>query len=62
MRNLLIFLFISFNGFTQTFEFKENGKYNKNGIIRVDSLRPLYYEENNAIESNLTFARCWKPT
>tara|TARA_X000001036_G_scaffold419429_1_gene439258 strand:- start:239 stop:616 length:378 start_codon:yes stop_codon:yes gene_type:complete len=56
MRNLLIFLFISFNGFTQTFEFKENGKYNKNGIIRVDSLRPLYYEENNAIESNLTFA------
>ena len=53
---LILLLFISFNGFSQTFEFKANGEYNKNGIIRVDSLKHLYYEENNAIENNLAFA------
>ena len=56
MKKLFILLFISFNTFSQTFEFKANGKYNKNGIIRVDSLRPLNYEENNSIENNLAYA------
>ena len=49
----ILSLFISFKGFGQTFEFKSNGNYNKNGIIRVDSLRSINYEEINAIESNL---------
>ncbi len=51
----ILLLFISFNGFSQTFEFKANGKYNKSGIISVDSLKPLYYQENNAIKGNLEF-------
>ena len=57
MRILFILLLsISFKGFSQTFEFKANGNYNKNAIIRVDSLRSLNYEENYAIESSLEFA------
>ena len=57
MRILFILLLsISFKGFGQTFEFKTNGNYNKNGIIRVDSLMSLNYKENYAIESSLEFA------
>jgi len=52
----ILLLFISFKGFGQTFEFKANGNYNKNGVIRVDSLMSLNYEENNTIESSLEFA------
>ena len=53
---ILLLLFISFKGLSQTFEFKANGNYNKNGNIRVDSVGAPNFEENNIIERGLEFA------